>query len=141
MSGKKQGILGVVGAVLLVAAVVLILRAIPGRSEAGEDSRLRTLIDSTTSEVFSDYRIGNGDQIPYKNPKTGERTLYPVEACYWNADGTAKITPTYVFVKAYQEGTTDKTLCPDCGREVVLRNPMPPVELLEAAAKREGKLK
>jgi hypothetical protein len=139
--GKKQAILGVVGGVVLVVAAVLILRAIPGRSEAGEDSRLRTLIDAKTSEVFNGFRISDGDQIPYTNPKTGERTLYPAEACYWNADGTAKLTPTLVFVKAYQPGVEEETVCPDCGRKVVLRNPMPPTDLLEAAAKREGKLK
>lgn len=141
MGSRKQTILGVAGALVLLVAAVLILRAIPGRSEAGEDSRLRTLIDSKTNEVFTGFRIGPGDQIPYVNPKTRERTLYPVEACYWNADGTAKLTPTYVFVQAYQDENAEDTVCPDCGRKVTLRNPMPPTELLEAAARKEGKLK
>lgn len=110
MTGKKQAIMGVAGAILLVVAAILILTNLPGRSEAGEASRLRTLIDSKTSEVFEDFRIDEDQQPPYANPKTGNRTLYPAEACYWAKDGGAKLTPTYVFLREWIEPDAE-TMC------------------------------
>jgi hypothetical protein len=139
MAAKKQGVLAAVGGLTLVAAIVLIASNIRLESEAGQDSRLRTLIDSKTGAVFPDFRVSEEQQPPYLNPKTGERTLYPAEACYWNRDGTAKITPTMVFLREWTEPGAE-TICPDCGRRVTRHNPMPPAEALEEAAKREGKL-
>jgi len=140
MTSKKQAIMGVVGAVALVVAAILIITNLPGRSEAGESSRLRTLMDSKTGEVFADFRIDDNQQPPYENPKTGDRTLYPAEACYWSNDGRAKLTPTMVLLREWTDPGADTT-CPDCGKRVVRHNPMPPTNLLEEAAKREGKLK
>lgn len=140
MAAKKQGVLAAVGGLTLVAAIVLIASNIRLESEAGEDSRLRTLIDSKTGEVFADFRVADEQQPPYANPKTGERTLFPAEACYWSADGTAKITPTMVFLREWIEPGAE-TRCPDCGKTVTRHNPMPPAEALEAAARREGKLR
>jgi hypothetical protein len=139
MNSKKQAIMGVVGAAVLVVAVILIITNLPGRSEAGESSRLRVMIDSKTSEIFNDFRISEGQQPPYLNLKTGERTLFPAETCYWTRDGEAKLVPTMVLLRGWTEPGTETT-CPDCGRKVVRHNPMPPTELLEAAARKKGLL-
>jgi hypothetical protein len=51
-------------------------------------------------------------------------TGYPAEACYWTADGGTKTEPTWVLMNAVL-GKPGPTFCPDCGRLVVARNPMP----------------
>ena len=123
---------------LLVLAVFLVIRSVGGTTP-GDQSRSRVLVDSVTGEVFRDFHIRDGTAFPWKNPKTGENTLYPAEPCFWTADGKAKLEPTYVFVKAYA-GDKSKTVCPDCGHEVRTHNPNPPDSLmLEALKAREGK--
>lgn len=103
-----------------------------------EISRSRPVIDSETNELFVDYKMSSGDTIPFKNPKTGRRSLYPAEACLWTKDGKAKLEPTYVLLNQFC-GKTGPTICPDCGRTVVGHNPMPPDALLIEAAKAAGK--
>lgn len=95
-------------------------------------TRTRTLIDSKTEEVFENYRLPDGDTVPHENPNTGERTLYPAEACYWTRDNRAKVKPTYVLLNDYA-GKSGPTTCPDCGRRVVAHNPPPPPDLLMQA--------
>jgi len=121
--------------VLLVIAGFLIVRSFSG-SNIGEASRKRIAVDSETGEVI-EIKIVDGDRFPWKNPKTGQLTLYPGEPCYWTKDGKAKLIPTYVFVKAYA-GIKEKTICPDCGKEVRQHNPLPPDKLMEEAATNKG---
>lgn len=124
------------GGIVLLVAAVLIFRAIASfGSSAGADSRRRTAVDSLSGEVFKGYAIKDGDTWPWKNPKTGDRTLYPAEMCFWTKEGEATLEPTHVILNEVL-GIEGPTMCPDCGREVVTHNPMPPADLLVKAAER-----
>lgn len=136
-SDPKQIGYGVLAVVLLGVCVWLIAGSFGGDRPARESLR-RTLICSETGEVFPRYTIERNSPTPFRNPKTGERTLYPAESCYWTEDGRAKAEPTFVLVNEHL-GVDEPTYCPDCGRRVVPRNPMPPEELmLEAMRERYG---
>lgn len=127
-------------AVLSIAVLVVVIsRATVFAPKSLTDiSRSRPVIDAETNELFEDYTMKDGAKVPFTNPKTGRATLYPAETCFWTKDGKAKLEPTYVLLNQ-RAGKPGPTLCPDCGREVVGHNPMPPVELLAQAAKAAGK--
>ena len=125
---------------MAAATVVLAWQLFGGPPSAATLSRQRNLICSETGESFPKFTIPENPDTPLKNPKTGRMTLYPAEACYWNKDGTARLSPTYVLLNSYV-GKGGPTICPDCGRIVVGHNPRPPGDLLLQAAEREGKLK
>jgi len=123
--------------VALAAGAWLISRsALSGDSLKAMTDR-RTMIDAATGEVFVDMRLPTGAPIPYTHPQTGQATLFPAELCYWNADGTAKLEPTYVLLNQHK-GVDGPTMCPDCGRRVVAHNPLPPDDLLVEAAEAAG---
>ena len=135
-SGRGTKIKIVLAAVCIIAAGVLTYLNFAGQVDPGSASRRRTLVDSVTSEVFVDFGIKDGDSFPYENPKTGQRTLFPAEKCYWTKDGSAwkaKREPTYVLLNEYA-GKKGDTICPDCGRKVVPHNPAPPMEMMNQAA-------
>jgi len=136
----KKTVLSVGAAVLAVTVAIIILArmTIFAPATAGESSRFSTLKDSVTGEVFEDHPIPAGTTMPLKNPKTGTKTLYQTETCFWTKDGKATLKPTYVLVNEIV-GKTGPTTCPDCGRPVVGHNPMPPQDLLIEAAKKAGK--
>ncbi|MEM1184719.1 MAG: hypothetical protein AAGI53_06910 [Planctomycetota bacterium] len=96
-------------------------------------SRERVLIDVNTGEVFESYRISEGDSVPFKNPDTGENTLWPAEECFWTVEGGASLEPHYVLLDEYK-GLPGPTKCPVCGRVVKQHNPLPPIEVLVEAA-------
>jgi len=100
-----------------------------GSNSVENSSRTRIAIDADTGEVFSNFRIREGDTIPFTNPDTGEATLWPAEACHWTADGEFKENPTYVLLDEYK-GLPGPTMCPDCNRRVVQHNPMPPLDVM-----------
>ena len=142
LSERKKTILVVVAAVAAIGSGgLLIARSITGRSEAGEETRLRDVIDAETGAVFRDHPIAHGASFPWKNPQTGKNSLYPAERCFWTRDGTAKLDPTLVFVKSYADPNAEETLCPDCGRKVVPHNPTPPDNLMIEAAEQAQKNK
>ncbi len=89
-------------------------------------------MDSESGEVIDQFSIPRGETFPYANPKTGKRTLYPVETCFWTKDGKAKFPPTYVILNE-RLGKPGPTTCPDCGRRVTVYNPTPPNDLMQAA--------
>lgn len=130
---RKKTLAAVAAGACTLLAVGMLVYQFTGY-DPGADSRTRTMIDAATGEVFLEYRVSDGTRAPYKHPKTGEHTLYPAESCFWTRDGKAKLEPTYVLVNEYV-GKSGPTLCPDCGRKVVPRNPMPPAELIIAASK------
>ncbi|MCC6676372.1 MAG: hypothetical protein IT436_04445 [Phycisphaerales bacterium] len=101
-------------------------------------SKRRTLVDSETGTVFANHPVSLQETVPFTNPKTGKRTLFPAEACYWTKDGGAKLTPTYVLLNE-AVGKPGPTLCPDCGRKVVFHNPLPPAEDMLKAAQIDAK--
>lgn len=132
---SKATKLKIIGSIAALIAAAVIFFRFSGGDDPAEASRRRIAVDSKTLKVV-EIRVGEGSRPPWPNPETGENTLYPAEACYWNKDGTAKLKPTLVFVKEYA-GIDEDTFCPDCGREVVPHNPMPPDQLLVEAAERE----
>ena len=125
---------------LVVAAVLVAWQIFGGPPSAATQSRLRDVVCIETGAAFQDWPLPEGLDFPYINPKTGKRTLYPAERCYWNRDGTAKLTPTLVVVNEAR-GLTGPTLCPDCGRRVIFHNNAPPMHVMVEAAEREGKIK
>ncbi|QOJ01560.1 MAG: hypothetical protein HRU70_14165 [Phycisphaeraceae bacterium] len=138
MNDKQKTALAAGAAVLAVGVLVYLVWGAVARSAAAPDStsRVRTMMCAETGEVIVDMRIAQDATPPLANPKTGRKTLYPPETCFWNRDGTAKVTPTYVLLNTLT-GKTGKTMCPDCGREVVFHNPAPPTDLLIEAGKKK----
>ena len=135
MADKSRTIVGIVAGVGILAGLVMAAWWLRGGGSLAEDINRRTLIDATTGEVFVELRLPTGATSPFKNPKTGTNSLYLAEACFWNADGTAKLQPTWVLLNEYK-GINEPTMCPDCNRRVVGHNPMPPVNLLAEAHER-----
>lgn len=128
----------VIGSVVAVGLCVLVIsRQVSNLGDPRGESNSRVVIDSETGEVFPNYRVRENDGSPYVNSSTGRRTLVPAEKCFWTRDGKAKLKPTYVLLNEYA-GRKGPTMCPDCGRPVVGRNPPPPMELLSEAATRES---
>lgn len=145
VSGKrsrwdKKAALLLCGTVLAVGASVWVLAraTVLAPQSAGDASRRRAAIDAETNEVFLDFAVNDGSRIPWKNPKSGKNTVYPAEKCYWTREGKAKLEPTYVLPREAL-GENGPTLCPDCGKPVVLHNPMPPVDLIKQAYQAAGK--
>lgn len=114
-----------------------IARWVASAGDLPRELRERTLIDAETGAVFEDMPVPTGAPLPLAHPQTGRATLYPAERCHWNADGTAKLEPTYVLLNQFT-GSDDPTTCPDCGRAVVAHNPLPPDALMIEAAERAG---
>jgi hypothetical protein len=123
-------------AVGAVAVLAIVLRSGRSLEDPGSRSRVRVAIDAETGTVFERYRIQDGDGVPWKNPRTGDRTLYPAEKCFWSEDGSFKDTPTYVLLNELI-GKSGPTICPDCGRAVVAHNPLPPFPGDEPSGARE----
>lgn len=133
---SRQAVMMGAAMLALVAAISLfIFQIFGGPPTAAAQSQTLTAIDSESNEVFKDVPLKIGDTAPWANPRTGRRTLFPAEPCYWTKDGKAKIEPTMVLLNDYA-GKPGPTLCPDCGRKVVGRNPMPPAALMMEALQR-----
>ena len=143
MGDLKRVIIGGVSLIVAIGALAfLATRVGGGPPDAGAASRMRVAMDAPTGEVFEKFKIKEGDAAPWEHPETGERTVYPIEKCYWAADGGASATPSYVILNEML-GETGPTTCPDCGRQVVRHNPMPPSDQLLKAlqdAKARGEL-
>lgn len=131
---RRQVVMLVLGVAALAIAAFMAVRG-PGRGvdSAAAASRKRPSICSESFEVFQEFRIKQGDSQPWANPKTGRRTIYPAEACYWTKDGGVTLEPTWVLLNEYV-GKPERTKCPECGRDVVAHNPMPPIEKMSALA-------
>jgi hypothetical protein len=96
----------------------------------------RVMICAETGKTYN-YTPHGAETMPYYSPYSHKKTGYLAERCYWTKDGKAKLEPTFVLLNEYA-GKEGKTYCPDCGREVVRHNPVPPMDmLLEAAAASE----
>lgn len=136
LSPKKIAI-AVVALLAIGAGAFLVANQLAGSDNLAAKTERRTMVDAKTGEVFEDLRLPSGAPIPYTNPNTGEDNLFPAEACFWNADGSAKLEPAWVLLNEFK-GEPGPTICPDCGRRVVAHNPMPPDNLLVEAAERQG---
>ncbi len=70
-------------AIGIVALCVFIVSNFLGATDPATTSNTRVMMDSETLEVVEGFRVPEGDSFPYENKKTGRRTLYPAEACFW----------------------------------------------------------
>ena len=136
---RRQRILLSVAIVILAGASVLAWVRLGGDSPA-DIAAERAYICIDTGEVY-EYTIKFGDKSPYRSPYTKQNTGYRADACYWTKDENGrwsrKEQPTFVLVKKEVDpATTEKTYCPDCGREVVRHN-IPPTEKNIAEANAE----
>lgn len=102
------------------------------RNDPKRLGRFTIVKDLESGEVINQFPIDSGEGFPAINPKTGKRTLYPTEPCYWTKDGKAKLEPTYVILGSWF-GQATPTKCPDCGRVVTKFNKMPPDALMQQA--------
>lgn len=78
-----------------------------------------------------------GATAPYKSPTTGKNAVWPAERCYWTKDGKGKTVPTLVLLNSLV-GKPGDTICPDCGRKIYPRFPMPPDKVMIEAVQ-EGR--
>jgi DNA-directed RNA polymerase subunit RPC12/RpoP len=138
--GRKKIKLIVAGVVFLAAAVIA------GISMSGE-----TIADIAAQRAFMCTQCGHvyehvlqmGERDPLECPVCEAMAAYPAEACYWTRgpDGNwkANVRPTFVVLNTRIDPKSEKkTICPDCGREVVGHNPRPPQELMDAARAEAG---
>ena len=131
---EKLG-LGGAAAICVVALAIAAYAAFSRKDEAAEAASKRVFICSETMKTF-EYTLKEGDSFPVKSPHSGKETGWPTERCYWTRDGGVKRQPTYVLLNKYL-GKEGPTICPDCGRKVVPRNPMPPRSKWRELAEKE----
>jgi hypothetical protein len=145
-SGGSRGGRGLGDKVKLIGSLIAIAAAVGiavytmtgGPPDIGEQTRYVVVKDSETGELIQRFAFPKGERWPWTNGSTGKRTLYPVEACYWTKDGQVKLPPTYVILNSAM-GKSEKTICPDCGREVRGNNPPPPPDMMAKALEAQGK--
>ena len=113
-----------VGAITLAVATVALLGAMLWRTFGGQSSApsLRTLMDAETGQLVT-IKATEVGPLPMTNPKTGKRTLYLTERCFWgekcNKDGGTHVIMNELMGKA------GPTKCPVCGHVVYFHNPRP----------------
>lgn len=133
-SARRTVMLAAAVVMLAIAGVVVAFQIKRATDSPGAGTNVRVAVDSLTGEVFKDFRVRDGAAEPWRNPKTGKDTLYSAEPCHWTADGKAKLEPTWVLLNQ-TIGKPGPTVCPDCGRTVIPHNPMPPMHLMDEAAR------
>jgi hypothetical protein len=122
--------------VIFVAAGVMAWYSLAGPL-AEDATAIRGFLCNECQHAF-DYKLKEGDRDPLRCPKCKAMAGYLAERCYWtkgpDGEWKAKLRPTYVILKTRINPDSDeRTYCPDCGREVVGHNPMPPDELMAQA--------
>lgn len=130
---RKERLKLVVAIVAFAAAIGLALWTFTGGPPSIEElTRYKVVVDSKTGEVNERFNFPKDKAPPWRNSSTGEDTLYPAESCFWTKDGKVKLKPTYVLMNEFA-GKQGDTICPDCGRKVVFRNPSPPPDMFVKA--------
>lgn len=132
---EKLGVGGAAG-ICLVAVVILVYAIFRGEDVAAVASAQRVYICAETMRTF-EYTAKEGDKDPMMSPYSKKKTGWPAEKCYWTREGGAKRLPTYILLNDYV-GKEGPTICPDCGRKVVFRNPMPSPSKWRELAEREA---
>lgn len=140
-SPSKDRIKLIVAVVIFVAAAGVAWFTL-GRGDSYADANVRGYMCNECKQP-GDHTAEEGDIEPLKCPSCGAMAFYQAEACYWTKgpDGQlkAKLKPTYVILlQRLDPNSEEKTICPDCGEEVVGHNPMPPENLMEAARAEAG---
>lgn len=114
----------VTAGVIIVAAAAMVwmsVRSNLGTSGAGKMASDRMFICSKTNKSFW-HTLQKGESIPVLSKYSGEKTGYPAEMCYWNADGSIRSEGVPVLLNQYK-GEPEPTFCPECGRLVMGHNP------------------
>ncbi|MBL8876596.1 MAG: hypothetical protein JNM86_12445 [Phycisphaerae bacterium] len=125
--------LGVVGIAIAVLGFAVYSTYRSFRDDPRRMAFYALVADSVSGEVIPQFPLpADGKGYPAVNPKTGNRTIFPAEACYWTKDGKAKLDPNYVILNTWL-GKKGPTRCPECGKTVVRGNPMPPDALMQQA--------
>ncbi len=141
---RQRAKLGI--AVLLIAAAGgVVWYQVGGESAAATAAHQRVLMCNECQGTFPHDLVEDEIQ-PIECDVCGKQAAYSPEECYWakGADGSwqGKIEPTYVILKSRMDPTSsEKTLCPDCGKVVVGHNKatnMPSEELMSAARAAAG---
>lgn len=83
--------------------------------------RIRVMDPDTGDLRWVEVRPGR--TLPYRNPKTGTDSMYPVEYCFDNQCGGLGGTPNVLNVFLGIDGPTS---CRVCGHTIVGHNPRPP---------------
>ena len=113
---------GVAGLGVLVALWLLVQQF--GQSPARRSAQ-RIFIDVNTGQQFR-YTLSKEETTPVPSPHSGgQRVGYEAEPCYWTKEGTIKNEPTWVLPRVKVDPEAGASFCPDCGRLVVPRNPIP----------------
>lgn len=107
--------------VLIALAGYVVVQSI--RGDTPDSARHTMFICTETGKPF-EHQNKIGETQPILSPHSGKNTGVPAEACYWNADGSTKTTPTWVLLDELA-GKPGPTFCPDCNRLVVGHNPQP----------------
>jgi hypothetical protein len=127
----------------LIAAGVCFLIAIGvgwylvGGKTVADIASERMFMCSQTGKTWP-HELREGEIEPIYSSFSKKNTGWLAERCYWKKmpDGSyrAKKKPTYVILKKRMDpDTEEKTYCPDCEREVVGHNPMPPEDEMAKA--------
>lgn len=121
----------VAGVALLAAGVIgFVILDRPASNSALTSTR--SVMCSETGQVWEDFGVPD-EPLPWTNPRTGRKTLWIPEKCFWTNDGRARSkNPTYVILNE-DLGKDGPTTCPDCGRPVKRFNPLPPFDLIDRA--------
>jgi hypothetical protein len=129
--GNRSLLIGFSLVLLAGSGMIYWARSAPDDERIFIEANTRICVCTETGRSFP-HRAKAGEEEPIVSPFTGRRTAWTAEACYWTRDGRAKRTPTYVVLKE-RMGINERTICPDCGREVVGHNPLPPADLFKTA--------
>lgn len=94
-----------------------------GEDETLRSANRRVIKCSETGQEFKIKITRDLKPYPHENPKTGTKTLYPTEVCYWDECGKQRGTRVILNVWLGKEGPTK---CPVCEHTVRPHNPKPP---------------
>jgi hypothetical protein len=114
----------VTAGILMVAVVGMVYwsaRSSFGSSDASRMASDRVFVCSKTGKSFW-HTLEKGEKLPIYSKYSGDKTGYPAEMCFWNADGSIRREGVPVLLNQYK-GDGEPTFCPDCGRLVVGHNP------------------
>ncbi len=118
--GQRKGIVIAGSIVVGIVLVISVYRTLGGDNIP---ANTRRLMCAETGELFPCELTPDMPKFPHENPKTGRRTLYPVEVCYngpcLERGGTPVILNTWLK-------KPEPTYCPVCGHIVRSHNPGPP---------------
>ncbi len=117
----KKGLMAVITVAVAIAAIYSI-KGFFGEEDYVARANTRVLMDSETGDLFPFELTENMPPYPHVNPKTGDKTLFPVEWCYARECGAKGGTPVILNTWLGKEGPT---YCPNCGALVRFHNPKP----------------